>query len=1017
MDDVESRRTVTVVFLDLVDSTAITGALDPEAHRRVQGRFFEELRTVLERHGGTLEKFIGDAVMAVFGIPTLHEDDALRAVRAATEVREVMAALNAELRESWGVELSVRIGINTGEVVSGDPTTGQRLVTGEAVNLASRLETAASPGEILIGHDTYRLVENATLVEPVEGLELKGLPAPIDAWRVLGVLAGAPSVARRLDSPLVGRDRELTMLRQAFERAVADQTCQLVTILGPAGAGKSRLAAELLAGISDEATTLVGRCLPYGEGITFWPVVEVVKRAAGLGPALSAEETRSRLESIVGDDPDAPEIVERLGALLGLSSDPSGTKEIFWAVRRLLQALAGRRPLVVAFDDVHWGETTFLDLVDHIADWTRDAPILLLCLARSELLEERPAWAGGKLNATSFLLEPLPDEACGTLIENLLDRTSVASEVKERIAGAAEGNPLFVEELLAMLIDQGALRKEASHWVAAADLSSMDVPPTIQALLDARLDRLDAKERSVLERAAVAGRIFSRAAVRALSPPDDHAVLDGRLDSLVRKQLIRHHEAELGRENVYRFRHTLIREAAYRQLAKGARAELHEQFTRWLEGSGGRPTPEQEEIIGYHLEQAFLFRRELGSADAALGTRAGELLAAAGRRAVGRGDLPAAVTLLTRAATLLPEAHQERREALLMLGSALMRTGDFGRAELAIDDALEAARRAGDRRLELRSLIEREFFRTFTRPEGSVDEIVAVVDEVIPPLEELGDDLGLAMAWWLKSEVHVNASRWGERAANLERALEHARKAGDAGEQTTIATQLAQALYYGPTPVDQAIDRCDQLLAERPDDRSLKASIVGTIAGLRAMQGDLDEARRLQADARALNEELGQRFRSAARSLVAADIEVLAGRPQEATAILRWAFDELDEMGITSVMSTMAAFLAASLAAQGERDEALRFSRLSEELGAEEDVVTQVMWRIARATASDDAELARMAVRLAGPTDCPDLKARAFLTVAQVAGDRSARDRAVAEYERKGNRASVARLVAQGLSS
>jgi tetratricopeptide (TPR) repeat protein len=346
-----------------------------------------------------------------------------------------------------------------------------------------------------------------------------------------------------------------------------------------------------------------------------------------------------------------------------------------------------------------------------------------------------------------------------------------------------------------------------------------------------------------------------------------------------------------------------------------------------------------------------------------------------------------------------------------------MRTGDFGRAELAIDDALEAARRAGDRRLELRSLIEREFFRTFTRPEGSVDEIVAVVDEVIPPLEELGDDLGLAMAWWLKSEVHVNASRWGERAANLERALEHARKAGDAGEQTRIATQLAQALYYGPTPVDQAIDRCDQLLAERPDDRSLKASIVGTIAGLRAMQGDLDEARRLQADARALNEELGQRFRSAARSLVAADIEVLAGRPQEATTILRWAFDELDEMGITSVMSTMAAFLAASLAAQGERDEALRFSRLSEELGAEEDVVTQVMWRIARATASDDAELARAAVRLAGPTDCPDLKARAFLAVAEVAGDRSARDRAVAEYERKGNRASVARLVAQGLSS
>jgi class 3 adenylate cyclase/tetratricopeptide (TPR) repeat protein len=1016
-DEFESRRTVTVVFLDLVDSTAITGALDPEAHRRVQGRFFDELRAVLERHGGTLEKFIGDAVMAVFGIPTLHEDDALRAVRAATEAREAMAALNAELRSSWGVELSVRIGVNTGEVVAGDPTTGQRLVTGEAVNLASRLEAAASPGEILIGADTYRLVANAVLVEPVEGLELKGVAAPTDAWRVLGVLAGAPSIARRLDSPLVGRERELRVLRQTFERAAADRTCQLVTILGPAGAGKSRLAAELLSEVSGEATTLVGRCLPYGEGITFWPVVEIVKRAAGLGPALSAEETRSRLASVVGNDPDAEAVVGRLEALLGLSSDPGAADEIFWAVRKLLQALAARAPVVVAFDDVHWGEKTFLDLLDHLSDWSRESPILLVCLARSELLESRPSWAGGKLNATSLLLEPLPDDACGVLIENLLDRAKVAAEVKERIAGSAEGNPLFVEELLAMLIDQGALRKEDGHWVAAADLSSLDVPPTIQALLDARLDRLDPGERGVLERAAVAGRIFSRGAVRALSPDDELPLVGERLAALVRKQLIRHHEAELGREHTYRFRHTLIREAAYRQLAKGSRAALHERFTRWLEGSGGKPTPEQEEIIGYHLEQAFRFRQELGDEDAALGTRAGELLAAAGRRAVGRGDLPASVSLLTRAASLLPESHEERRAVLPLLGGALMRTGDFGRAELALDDALEAARAAGDRRLELRSLIEREFFRAFTKPEGSVDEIATVADEVIPELEELGDDLGLAKAWWLKSEVHVNACRWGRRAANLERALEHARKAGDAGEQTMIATQLLQAVYYGPTPVEEAIERCEELLAVRPDDRSLRASVVGSVAGLRAMQGDFAEARRLQAEARTLNEELGHRFRTAVRSLVSAEVETLAGRPEEATAILRWAFEELDEMGITSAMSTLAAFLADALATEGERDEALRFARLAEELGADEDVATQVMWRIARATASRDAELAAEAVRLAEPTDSPDLRARAYLALAQVTGDGTARDRAVAEYERKGNRAAVARLVAQGLPS
>ncbi len=385
-------------------------------------------------------------------------------------------------------------------------------------------------------------------------------------------------------------------------------------------------------------------------------MVEIVKQAARLGPSLPEAESRRRLGAIVENDPEADAIVDRLGSLFGVGSGPGGRDEIFWAVRRLLQALARERPVVVVFDDVHWGEQTFLDLVDHITDWARDTRILLICLARGELLEERPTWAGGKLNATSLLLEPLADEACGTLIENLLDRTEVASEVKERISRSAEGNPLFVEELLAMLIDEGALQRDDGRWVATTDLSSLAVPPTIQALLDARLDRLPAPERNVLERAAIAGKIFSRSAVRVLSPPDEHSFLADRLDDLVRKQLIRPHQTEFGRENTYRFRHALIRDAAYRQMPKAARADLHERFARWLEGAGGPRSAEQEEILGYHLEQAHRFRRELGGPTAAgdaLARRGAACLASAGRRAISRGDMAAAAGLLTRAQLLL----------------------------------------------------------------------------------------------------------------------------------------------------------------------------------------------------------------------------------------------------------------------------------------------------------------------------------------------------------------------------
>ena len=369
----EQRKTVTVVFSDVTGSTALGERLDPESLRRVLARYFELASHVVERHGGAVEKFIGDAVMAVFGIPHVHEDDALRAVRAAAELADALADLNAELERDFGTTLAVRIGVNTGEVVTG---TEERLATGDAVNVAARLEQAAEPGEILIGANTLRLVRDAVSVEAVPALEAKGKSEPLPAYRLLSVDSEAPAFARRGDTPMIGRERQLKLLQNAFETAATEHSCHLVTVLGPAGVGKSRLVAEFVTSL-DEAMVVRGRCLSYGEGITYWPVVEVIKQI-----------------------PDAETLVDgaaanALEAVLGEGDAAATPDEMAWAFRKLLEARAAEEPLVCIFDDIQWGEETFLELVEHIADLSRGAPILLLCMARPELLDRRPAWAGG----------------------------------------------------------------------------------------------------------------------------------------------------------------------------------------------------------------------------------------------------------------------------------------------------------------------------------------------------------------------------------------------------------------------------------------------------------------------------------------------------------------------------------------------------------------------------------------------------------------------------------------------
>ncbi len=663
----ETRKTVTVLFACVIDSTSAADAADAEARRRVGARYLGDMRAVFERHGGTVEAYPGDALMAVFGVPALHDDDALRALRAAVEFQEMLPALADELDDAFGVRLSTRIGLGTGEVIAEPPAPGRPPASGHAVNAAKRLEEAAGAGEILIDDATHRLVRDFVDAEPADL-----------GSRVLELRASGER-PRRLDSPLVGRAQQIEGLSSAVAAAVSDRSCHLVTVLGAAGVGKSRLVDDFVDGLGGRACVLRGRCLPYGESITYWPLAEIVRDLIGAEGDDREESSREAIAARLADEPKADLIASVVADTVGLGGSAGATsEEIFWAARRLLEALARDRPLVLVIDDLQWAEPTFLDLVEHVADLARDAPVVLLCTARPELLEARPGWGGGKMNAASILLEPLGPDDSRQLVENLLSHASPSDEAAARIAAACEGNPLFAEELLAMLIDDGLLRCESERWILADELAELPVPPTIHALLAARLERLPDEERALLARVSVEGTVFHREVMRELAPDALVPLVDRSLTALVRKDVIRPDRPSFADDDAFRFRHMLIRDAAYRSLPKETRAELHERFAGWLEEVGGSRLSEFEEILGYHLEQAHRCLAELGPLDSdaeALGRRGSERLEAVGRRALARGDLTAAVRLLERAVALVPADSARRGSLLPDLGCGADRGG------------------------------------------------------------------------------------------------------------------------------------------------------------------------------------------------------------------------------------------------------------------------------------------------------------------------------------------------------
>ena len=937
----EHRKTVTVLFCDVTGSTALGEAVDPERLRALLARYFERMKTVVERHGGSVEKFIGDAVMAVFGVPAVHEDDALRAVRAAAEMRDALPELG----------LQGRIGVMTGEVVTG---TEERLATGDAVNMAARLEQSAEPGAVLVGQPTLALVRDAVEVEPVKPLVLKGKAEPVTAYRLLRV---RDEPERRHEALFVGRERELAFLREAWERVRAERRCELVTVVGDAGVGKSRLVAEAL--LFFDATVVRGRCLPYGEGITYWPVVEVLKQLHVL--------------------PEEDAAAGAIRSLLGEREDATSAEEIAWAFRKTLEDAAVEQPLVVVFDDVQWGEETFLDLVEHVALLSSGAPLLLLCMARPELIERRPAWP------PTLRLEPLADKEVEELIAE-----RVPALLREQVARASGGNPLFIGEMLAMARKGG---------------DEIEVPPTLKALLAARLDQLDAGERRVLERGAVEGEVFHRGAVQALGPEETQVT--PRLAALVRRQLIRPDTPQFAREDGFRFRHLLIRDAAYDALAKTTRAELHERFVGWLEERGDELV-EPDEILGYHLEQAAHYRHELGQPDATLAERAGEQLAAAGRRAIGRGDERAAAGLLGRALEL---TRPVRVDVVLELDLAhTIAERDGAAAAATADAAAERARAAGDYTGELLARVGAAFQRVFVEAEPNVDELERLARKALPLLERAEDHAALVHVWFaLGMGVANSRCRFEDWAQAAEQAIRHNHLAGR-GSASLFG--LAAALVSGPRPADQALHTLDAVLPENPHPR-----LLVTRAWLLTMLARFDEASPIARDA-------DDHYRDLTGGDTLHDlgpIAATAGRHEEAAVYLRRYCDLLEARGLRSYLSTYAPELGRSLCALGRHDEAEPFARLGRELGGKQDAWTQTRWRqvqalvkASRGQHSEAEQLARGAVAISERTDALNLQGDALCDLAEVlhaVGRRNEAEAALAQalerYERKHNLAQA----------
>jgi class 3 adenylate cyclase/tetratricopeptide (TPR) repeat protein len=963
------RKLATVLFVDLVDSTALVRAADPEVVRRRVGRFFDRVTHCVTVHGGIVEKFAGDAVLAAFGIPQAHEDDAERAARAALAIREAVREL----------DLEARIGLEAGELVVDEADSS--FATGEAVNLAARLQQAAQPGEILAGPTAHRLALGRLLVEDPGPLELKGVGVPFRAWRVVSALDG-PLTRQSLHAPLVGRATELELLENTFQRTVRDRRAHLFTIYGEPGVGKSRLAREFLDAV-EGATVLTGRCLPYGEGITYWPLAEMIKAAAGISDDDPLEEAFDKLRACCEDEA----VADLLGLASGLLEALEGERspeEIAWAARELMEKLGDVQPLVLLFEDIHWAEERLLGLIEHLADWVR-SPLLLLCLARPELLDVRPGWGGGRVRSTAIELDALSADESGELVEALVAELELPSAVPSALLAKAEGNPLFVEETIRMYAERPD--PECAEGI----------PDTLQALIAARIDRLSPPEKMLLQRASVIGRIFWRGALDHLAPDLDD--LESHLDDLLlRDFLLREARSSISGEAAYRFKHVLIREVAYSGLAKNARAQHHARFAEWLAERAGE---ELLEIRAYHLDQAAKLLAELdGAPPAELARETAEALTAAGKRSLAREAYKSARRVLVRAVELEPTIQRRymAARAAQQLGEMTAVTAEMGRIR-------EDARHEGNRLVQARALTA--LAQVAQRGSGDLDEADRLLDEALELLKDETDADAHFDALAIGAEIDVSRGRLGGAIRHLEQAFTVGVAAGRKDLQTVAAQGLAQ-MHILRLEFDEAEPLLVRALGLAEESGSVRTLALAkrTLAWLRTERREFDEAEALLEQARSTYAEIGYQPGLAYTLERFALLHRTAGDPAAAEKAAREAIRILGPFGERSNLCQLKALLALILADQRRLEEAERLALEAKEMGARETFSLVLVplalgaIRAGQGRAAEAEEHLRRALGEAEETEYRLLQREPLVYLAQFLRERGRDDEACALDER-----------------